>query len=324
MRTVKLYIFHCIMLVVLTVFAFRTGGLDYVAYYLEFLEPEKYAVSNEVGYRFLIISLHGVFGFWFVLLLANLLFYFSHRKFIRHFIFFDKAFVFFVYFIYLSLFLILGSPRRLIAYSFVFVVLYTVFNTNRISFKTYIYPFLASFFHVSAIIIVPVVIFFRYNFKSYFKARSLLYLIFLFSFIALFLYQFGIVDYILLKIKYYQVYALKEQEYLNDVPSVYSGLLKRMVVILLFYFSIRKWVKGKAIIKLCAMEVSLYFFLGLISPVLSVVATYLSSVYIFPFICPEYNNSSFFKRCSLVFGAVVYYLPTIVGLIKLFGDVYVG
>lgn len=308
----------------MTLFSFRTGGLDYRAYYLEFIDPINNSVSSEVGYKFLVVVLHEIVDFWFLLLIANVFIYASHMDFIKHFLTFDKVFAFLVYFSYLSLFLILGSPRRLIAYSFVFTIIYNVFYYNRINARTYIYPFLASLFHVSAIIIVPVVFYFRYNLKAYFKASSLLYLVFVLSFIGFFLYQVGIVDYILLKIQYYQVYALKEQEYLNDVPSVYSGLLKRMVVILLFYLSIRKWAKGKAIIKLCVMEVSLYFFLGLISPVLSVVATYLSSVYIFPFICPEYNSSSFFKRCSLVLGAVVYYLPTIIGLIKLFGDAYVG
>lgn len=324
MRLVNIYIIHSVILVLLIIFAFRSGGLDYEAYYLEFIDPINNSVSNEIGYKLLIASMHNVADFWAVLLLANIFVYISHRKFINNFLTIDKAFVFFVYFSYLSLFLIWGSPRRLIAYSLFFAILYDTFRFNRISLKIYIYPVLAVLFHVSSIIVIPVIIFFRYKVKDYLKIEFFVSVFFLLMLLGYTLYLFGVVDYIFLKLEYYRLYALEEQEYLSEVPSVYAGIMKRLLVIFLYTLCISKWDRGMAIIKLCYMEASLYFFLGLFSPVLSVVATYLSAAYLFPFTCLEYQRASLLKKMMLISGVSAYYIPTIVGLIKLFGDVYVG
>lgn len=315
------YLINCIIISLLLFFSFRSGGLDFDAYYYEFLDPVNNSVSSEIGYKFLLNLINPYFNFWFLLLCCNLVFYITHFNILNKYQSIDKAIIFLIYFVYLSLFLILGSPRRLIAYSIVAFVIYNVV-IGRQGWIYFFLSILASLFHASSLILFPILVLSHYvRFSN--NIKSIFVICFIFSFFCLFLYFSGVLDYIFVKFEYYKEYANEEQAYLSKVPSVWSGFGKRFIVIACYYFFIKNWVNSGKILFFMVTEISIYLLLGLVSPVLAVAATYFSIVYILPFICHEYDDQRLSHKLILGFIAFFYYFPTIYGLINLFGELYV-
>ncbi|WP_165387848.1 EpsG family protein, partial [Vibrio vulnificus] len=230
--------------------------------------------------------------------------------------------VFLIYFINLSVFLILGSPRRLVANSIVVWIVYREFSLGARNIN-YLYALIASLFHTSSIVIIPIVYFLRKKVSEWLSVSNLFKLIIACFFGGGLLQFIGVIDLIFLKIEYYLVYSIKEQEYLKEVPSVYSGLAKRSVSLFLMWLVIRRWDKASYVLALGLIELVSYTVLGYFSPVLAVVATYFSICYILPFTMIEYRRSRYSSKIILLMSVMVYFLPTIVGLIKIFGSIYV-
>jgi hypothetical protein len=307
----------------------RTTGLDYPVYLNEFLDPVNSLSSGEVGYVLLIKTVGLFFGFWFVLLLANAVFLLSHMKLLARLLSVAHALVFLFYVSYLGLFLIYGSPRRLIAYSLVtMVILAITFDPSEVKQKLWKYMLIvgcAAAFHVSAIVFFPVLVVFGQLNRTAASGWQTAALI-LAGVLGLYgLYAAGGVDYITTKILYYALEAAGEQAYLEDVPSVTTGLLKRAVAIGLIWFGTRGFPASRnPAMVFCLIEIVVYGSLGVFSPVLSVVATYFAIGYVLPIMnmqSPAWSVSP--RRLALIAGAAVYFIPTSVGLLRLFGDFYV-
>lgn len=323
----KLKLFFQVMLnyfviFLLVFFSFRESGLDYHAYMYEFYDPINNSASSELGYKLLIRLINPYFDFWLLLLICNIFFYIAHRKIINCLYEPIQVLVFLIYFLNLVVFLILGSPRRLVANSIVIYIIYNELVKGGKN-RNYCLAVLASLFHTSAIVIIPVIYFLRKKITQWLSLVTIIKLIFGFFSVVVVLYFSGILDLIFLKIEYYLVYSIKEQEYLKEVPSVTSGFAKRSVSFFLMWIAIRNWYNASFILKLCFVELFSYTLLGYFSPVLAVVATYFSICYILPFTMSEYRRCNYSTKLILFLSVSVYFVPTIVGLIRMFGDFYV-
>ncbi|WP_155675900.1 EpsG family protein [Aliivibrio fischeri] len=306
----------------LILFSFRETGLDYKAYMMEFYDPINNSVSSEFGYKILIKIINPFVDFWFLLLICNIIFYLSHRKIINNLYNPLQIFVFFIYFINLSVFLILGSPRRLVANSIVVYIIYNEFSKGANN-KNYFLAIIASLFHTSAVVIVPIIYFLRHRISQWFSI-SIIFKLILGGVISFLMLHFtGILNLIFIKIDYYLIHSLKEQEYLSEVPSVMLGFVKRFVSLFLVWLAIRRWDNNQFVLKLGTVEVILYTVLGYFNPVLAVVATYLSICYLLPFTMPEFRKCNNSTKTILMLSVWIYFVPTIIGLIRMFGNMYV-
>lgn len=306
----------------LVIFAFRESGLDYQAYLMEFNDPLNHHVSNELGYKILIKNINPLFDFWFLLLICNISFYIAHRKIINCMYEPIQVAVFLIYFLNLTVFLILGSPRRLIANSIVVYIIYHEFTRGAKN-RNYYFSMFSSLFHTSSIVILPVIYLLRKRISEWFSLKTIFSLILGLIIMFFMLHVSGILDLIRMKIEYYLVYSVKEQKYLSEVPSVTSGFAKRSISLFLMWLAIRKWYNAEFVLKLGFVELLSYTLLGSLSPVLAVVATYFSVCYLLPFTMPRYRRCNYSTKLILFLSVSIYFVPTIIGLIRMFGDFYV-
>lgn len=315
----------------LFVASFRSTGLDYEVYLSEFLDPVNSLSSREVGYVALIKLAGKIAGFWVVLLFSNSIFFFGHLKTYTRTTTFVQFGAFVLYVTYVGLFLIYGSPRRLIAYSIItYLILAMVLEPQKTMQRIGLYFFLvaiASSFHASALVFFPFLIVYGYGRSLLRKRLRIIWLFILIVGCCGFLYISGVFNYLVEKITYYSLYAASEQVYLEDVPSVESGLMKRFVAIALILFGTRNspHIRRPAI-DFCLIEILLYGSLGSLSPVLAVISSYFAVGYLLPSLQLNTRKDALtlnFNSLILMTGAAIFYLPTIVGLIKLFGDFYV-
>jgi len=141
------------------------------------------------------------------------------------------------------------------------------------------------------------------------------------------LYDAGTFDYISYKLTFYAVdSAANPDGYLAEVPSVTSGLVKRFTALSLIWFGTRGIPELRyPVINFCIIETVLYGLLGSLSPVLAVAANYFSIAYFLPILLfQNFNGAVTTRRLILLSAAMVYYVPTSVGLINLLGNYYVS
>ncbi len=319
-----------LLFVLLTAATMRTTGLDYPVYAAEFLDPVNNLSSHEVGYVALITAVGTFTGFWLVLLVSNLVFFVCHRPLLHRTRTPVQCVALIFYLSYVGLFLIYGSPRRLIAYSIVaYVVQKIVFDPSALKrrpLRHLAFVAAAAAFHASAFVFLPVVIAYAYGRSLLHSRRKLGTLVLAALVVSGVLYASGVVDYLLVKIAYYAFDAASEQEYLEDVPSVTSGLLKRVVALALLWWGTRGSPHlRRPIFDFCFMEAMLYGTLGSVSPVLAVVSSYFSLGYLLPLITIRSPGEMISRRnLAFVAATAIYYLPTSIGLIRQFGSFYVS
>lgn len=330
MNTLSRTITFMLLLTLLVAATFRTTGLDYPVYLAEFLDPTNNLTSQEIGYVALITAAGQVASFWLVLLVSNLAFFGGHFSVLLRTITATQSTLFLIYLAYIGLFLIYGSPRRLIAYSLiVYVIVAMTFQpelTKRRLLRYAAMVAIASTFHASALVFAPFLIGFTYGRSLFTSITKLITLLFLVVLGATLLHILGVFDYILYKLIYYSIDAAAEQAYLEEVPSVWSGLLKRVVALGLLWVGTRREPDARrAALKLCLIEITLYGALGFISPVLAVTATYFAIGYLLPILCVQHRPGKMnLSHITLVTAAAVYYVPTSIGLIRLMGEFYVS
>lgn len=308
---------------------FRSAGLDYDAYLQEFIDPINNLKSFEVGYVALIQTVGHIGGFWIILLLANLTLLAADLKGITRVVTWYQAVAFTFYLSYVGLFLIYGSPRRLIAFSLISYCLFVLaFHRKKFQMHPWRHAVIAAFaasFHVSALIFIPVLVAYAFGSSLYRSPGRILLILCVMTILGAALYSSGTVDYILIKISYYLFDAVAEQEYLQEVPSVTSGLIKRFIAISLIWFGTSTLPEHRrAVMELCLIEAFIYGTLGSLSPVLAVVSSYFSSAYLIPALLYRRPNDELSLR-GLFFltASAVYFLPTAFGLIRLFGNEYI-
>ena len=307
---------------------FRSSGLDYVTYLKEFIDPVNNLTSYEVGYVALMSAVRPLGGFWIVLLIANTTFFVAHLKVTARIVSWPQAAVFMFYLSYVGLFLIYGSPRRLIAFALISHCLF-VLAFQREKFRAHpwrhaVITGVAASFHVSALVFVPVLVAYTYGLSLFSSARRILLIVGAMAVVGGALYAGGAIDYIDTKIGYYLFYAAAEQEYLDEVPSVTSGLIKRFLAISLIWYGMRQAPgQRRPLLDLCLIEAFLYGALGSLSPVLAVVSSYFSVAYLIPALRFRRANEALSLR-GLMFmtAAALYFVPTALGLIRLFGHEY--
>ena len=309
---------------------FRSTGLDYAVYLAEFLDPVNSLSSREVGYVALIMLTGQLAGFWLVLLVSNATFLVSHLKVYARTRTLAQCAAFLMYLTYIGLFLIYGSPRRLIAYSIVAcLVLAMALEPQQTMRRIGHYGLLAAaacFFHASALVFIPFLVVYAYGRSLLSSGRRLMGLLLLIAGASSFLYVSGAFDYLVEKITYYSLDAAAEQAYLEEVPSVASGLMKRIVALALLWFGTRNspHIRRPAL-DFCVIESVLYGALGSFSPVLAVAASYFAISYLLPSLQLRTRQGNLtLNSLTLMTSAAVYYVPTSVGLVKLFGDFYVS
>lgn len=319
------FVFALALLVLVMLIALRSHGLDYQSYLEEYNDPSV-SVSSELGYRALINTLRVVAPFSLLLAIANLIFFISHRpvwKEARNVI---SVVCIIAYLIYIGTFLLMGSPRRLIAYSVVVpIIIMTVRGaTPKIHF--WVRLALAATFHTSALIAI-----------AYFGAgktvaelksaitwkRAALFLVGLVVAVFVTFYS-GFYNFIFEKIYYYVVYAGEEQDYLGDVPSVFSGVAKRAIVLSFLVFG--AWRShgnaSRVGFRLIAMEALFYISGSLISPVIAVISSYFVIGYLLVALEVANSCSTYLRKCSALVGCMFFFLPTAIGLIKLFPNAF--
>jgi len=307
---------------------FRSSGLDYDTYLQEFIDPVNNLKSYEIGYVALIQALHHLDSFWIVLLIANVVFFSAHRKVIARTVSWPQAAIFIFYMSYVGLFLIYGSPRRLIAFSLIAFCLF-VLALEREKFHAHplryaVITGIAASFHISALVFLPVLLAYAYGVSIFTRPLRLLLLLGVIAAVGYAMYTAGAVNYIFIKIAYYRFNAGEEQEYLNQVPSVTSGLIKRFIALSLIWYGTRKKpAQSSPLLGLCFIEAFLYGALGSLSSVLAVVSSYFSVAYLLPAICCRRANEALSVRALMFLTAsAIYFLPTALGLIRIFGHEY--
>ncbi len=317
----------CAFLVAAT---FRTTGLDYPVYLAEFLDPVNDLSSREFGYVTLITLTGQVAGFWLVLLISNATFLVCHLTVLDRTRTVMQSIAFLIYLAFIGLFLIYGSPRRLIAFSLITYVIVTMAFRPEVAKDRFpqhaLLVTVAFTFHASALAFFPILVAYAYGKALFKKIKNLALIISLISLGVWVLYVTGLIDYLTYKIMYYAVDAATDPDgYLADVPSVTSGLLKRFFALCLLWLGTRHvpMVRRPAL-DFCLIETFLYGILGSISPVLAVIATYFSVGYLLPILLVRTSSGAVtFSSLLLLCAAAVYYVPTIIGLIQLFGGIYV-
>lgn len=319
-----------LLLVLLVAATLRTTGLDYPVYLAEYLDPVGSLSSQEVGYVALITLAGSIAGFWLVLLVSNMTFLVGHLTVLARTRTVVQSIAFLMYLAYIGLFLIYGSPRRLIAYSLVAcIILAITFQPQLTKGRLPRYATLvavACTFHASALVFVPVLVAYAYGRSLFTSVRKLIGFAVLAAVGAWLLYVTGVFDYLGTKLVYYAVDAAAEQTYLADVPSVTSGLLKRLVALSLLWFGSQhaQQIRRPAL-DFCVIETVLYGALGSVSPVLAVASSYFAIGYLLPILLVRSRPGTVTIGSLALLGAVaVYYLPTSIGLVKLFGDFYVS
>lgn len=307
---------------------FRSSGLDYATYLKEFNDPINNLTSYEVGYLTLMKAVRPLGGFWIVLLIANTTFFIAHLKAAARVVSWPQAAVFMFYLSYVGLFLIFGSPRRLIAFALIsyslFVLAFTREQFRSHPWRHAVITGLAASFHVSALVFVPVLVAYTYGMSLFRSARRILLILCATVVAGGTLYAAGAVDYVIVKIGYYLFDAALEQEYLEEVPSVTSGLIKRFIAISLVWCGTRQTPgQRRPLLDLCLIEAFLYGALGSLSPVLAVVSSYFSVAYLIPALHFRRVNEALSPRALMFLTAgALYFLPTALGLIRLFGHEY--
>jgi hypothetical protein len=330
MKTLIRFFLFATLISLIIVASARTSGLDYQVYLSEFIDPVNDLTSYEVGYVALIKFVAQISGFWLVLLICNSIFFGSHRVCLNQTRSIEQAFAFLVYLIFISLFLVYGSPRRLVAYSLIsYIITVIVFQPKYVrkrALRHIILFAIACTFHMSALIFTPFL--FAYTFgMDLSRGRALLTTIILTMFVGLLLYGAGAFEYLTYKLTYYAVDAAADPAgYLSEVPSVTSGALKRLAALSLLWFGTRHSPQmRRPVLDFCIIETVLYVLLGTISPVLAVAANYFSISYLLPVLLVQNRSGAITTtRLIFLFAAMIYYIPTSIGLINLLGDFYVS
>lgn len=319
-----------LVLVLLVAATLRTTGLDYPVYLAEFLDPVDSLSSKEVGYVALITLVGHVAGFWLVLLVSNATFLACHLTALARTRTVAQSTAFMMYLVYVGLFLIYGSPRRLIAFSLVAcTILAITFRPQSTKNRVPRYAALVAIacaFHASALVFVPFLIAYAYGRSLFSSGRKLIGLMILAAIGTALLYYAGVFDYLAMKLVYYAVDAASEQAYLEEVPSVTSGLLKRFVALSLLWLGTRHAPQiRRPSLDFCVIEATLYGALGAVSPVLAVTASYFAIGYLLPILSVRLRPGKVtLSSLALLGGAAAYYLPTSIGLVRLFGNFYVS
>lgn len=307
---------------------FRSSGLDYATYLEEFLDPVNNPTSYEVGYITLIEAVRQLGGFWIVLLIANATFLVAHLRVATRIVTWPQAVVFMFYLSYVGLFLIYGSPRRLIAIALIsYCLLVLVFQREKFRANPWRYAVITGIavsFHVSALVFVPVLVAYTYGMSLFRSTWRIPLILGVMAVVGWVLYAAGAINYIVIKIGYYLFNAASEQAYLDEVPSVTSGLIKRFIAISLLWYGTRKLPEQRGpLLDLCLIEAFLYGTLGSLSPVLAVVSSYFSVAYLIPVLRYRRANETLsFRGLIFMTAGAIYFLPTVLGLIRLFGHAY--
>jgi hypothetical protein len=312
----------------ITLGTLRSSGLDYSSYLEEFVDPVHNKINYEIGYLELLEVVRPLGGFWIVLLIANTTFLVTHLRAILRIVSWPQAVVFMFYLSYVGLFLIYGSPRRLIAFSLITYCIF-VLTLNPEKFRMHFWRHalitgIAASFHVSAIIFVPVLIAYTYGLSLFKSVWRILLIAGVSAVIGRTLYTAGAVEYMVSKTYYYVYIASSEQGYLDEVPNVISGLIKRFVAIfLVWYGTVSTPEQRRPLLDLCVIETALYGAFGSLSPVLAVASTYFSAAFLVPCLLFRGANEVLSPRGLLFLSAgASYFLPTALGLLRLFGHEY--
>ena len=313
-------VYSIVVFGILVIISFRTIGLDYQSYLREYNDP-SIVVSAEVGYRTLIYALSFFAPFTALLALANITFFISHRDIWKAAINPSSVLCISAYVAYIGIFLLLGSPRRLIAYSLVTPIIISIATGKKPGLSSLWRVLLAATFHTSAIIAVT------YYFTSTtipklfdVKPKRALALTLLLAATAAISAYAGLIDFIAGKIYYYAVYSASEQDYISEVPSIWAGLIKRAVVISLLLCSVspRKSHFIQVGYRIITIDVILYTAGSLISPVIAVVSSYFVIGYLLVAIhATILNTNQYRKLCSLM-ACAIFFLPTAYGLVRIF------
>lgn len=319
------FLFLIVVFAAVVLCSFRSFGLDFESYLTEYNDQAS-SVSAEVGYRAVISALSEVAPFAALLALANIIFFWSHRAIWKE----GRNVASFVciisYIIYIGAFLLLGSPRRLIAYSLVIPVLFSVARSEPPGARLVMRILLAATFHTSALITM---IYFMtgktwrelsagITFKRVFYALGLLVGFAAFAVVS------GLYDFIFQKIFYYVVHAESEQEYLAEVPSVWSGLAKRAIVTAFLLFG--SWRHSNTVYsigyRLVAVEAFFYVAGSMISPVIAVVSSYFVIGYLLVALETVNSRTTVLCKCSATTGCMFFFLPTAYGLVSIFPQAF--
>lgn len=319
------FLFAFTLLILVMLVALRTSGLDYQSYLQEYNDP-SIAVSGELGYRALIVFLGKIAPFSVLLVIANLIFFISHAAVWKEARNGVAIICIFAYLFYIGTFLLMGSPRRLIAYSFVVPIIVMTVRESGSKTNFWVRILLAATFHTSALIAVAYFAAGK-NFKEL-KAgitwkRTILFFAGLLCAVFVIFYS-GLYNFIFEKIYYYVVYAGEEQDYLGEVPSVFSGMAKRAIVLSFLLFGAWRH-SGKATrigFRLIAMEAVFYTAGSLISPVIAVISSYFVIGYLLVALEVANSRSTYLRKCSALVGCMFFFLPTAIGLIKLFPNAF--
>lgn len=315
------FLFLIFLSVLVLICALRTSGLDYQSYFQEY-NDQTLSVSGEVGYRLLISLLSAIAPFSVLLAIANVTFFISHRPIWKEARNLVAGTCLLSYVIYIGVFLLMGSPRRLIAYSVVTPIIIAIVRQQPVSYRSFLRIFLAATFHTSALITLLYILVgksINQLWRSLTWKRFFLILAFIAAF-AIVAFFSGLYDFIFAKFYYYIVYAGNEQEYLADVPSVFSGVAKRAIVVTLLLFGVWRH-KGHASIigfRLIFIETLLYVMGSLISPVIAVISSYFVVGYLLVALEVANSRATYLRKFSAMTGCIFFFLPTAIGLVNMF------
>jgi hypothetical protein len=301
--------------------ALRTSGLDYQSYFQEY-NDQSLSVSGEIGYRLLISLLSAIAPFSALLAIANITFFISHRPIWKEARNLVAGTCLLSYVIYIGVFLLMGSPRRLIAYSVVTPIIIATAQQRPLSYRSLLRIFLGATFHTSALITLLYLLVGKGIKQLWYGLtwkRAFLILAFMSAF-AVVAFFTGLYDFIFAKFYYYIVYAGSEQEYLTEVPSVFSGIAKRAVVVSLLLFGVWRHKGNVSIIgfRLILIETLLYVVGSLISPVIAVVSSYFVVGYLLVALEVANGRATYLRKFGAMTGCMFFFLPTAIGLINMF------
>jgi hypothetical protein len=315
------FLFLTAVFVLVLTCALRTSGLDYQSYFQEY-NDQTLSVSGEIGYRLLISLLSAIAPFSVLLAIANITFFISHRPIWKEARNLVAGTCLLSYVIYIGVFLLMGSPRRLIAYSVVTPIIIATIRRQPLSFRSFLRIFLGAAFHTSALITLLYLLVGK-SVKQLWLGltwkRGFLIVGFIAAF-AVVAFFTGLYDFIFAKFYYYIVYAGDEQEYLTEVPSILSGVIKRAVVVSLLLFGAWRN-KGNASVigfRLILIEALLYVMGSLISPVIAVVSSYFVVGYLLVALEVANSRATYLRKFGAMTGCVFFFLPTAIGLINMF------
>ena len=330
-----------VLILVTVITEFRSNGLDWVAYQQEYYGQAETG-SFEQGYVILVRLTRIANHFNVLLQIVGMIFVACHVRIARR-VRTPLAFIAFCgYYSYVWAFYLMGSPRRTVALSLVALSMsYLLQRTPKVR-RAMIIVVLAPLFHLSSVVAIPFCLYQglrnRRGGESKIIPRAIVKLAVAMVVMLLGMVVFlpAVMDYAVTKVIYYVDIAPLEQDYLKDVPSIWLGGAKRIILFVFLWICYRRIVKIfprlKARLRLAmaliVAENMIYVLGSLVSPVIGFAANFYLLGYVYWFLCisPKvWARLPVVQRKALYIagvGCFAFFVLSVIGVIVLFPESY--